>query len=31
LPGLRALRTILPSWARAPWVRWQPLPEWAKE
>jgi|SRR5262245_25358065 len=31
LPGLRALRTVLPSWARAPWVRWQPLPEWTKE
>jgi hypothetical protein len=31
LPGLRALRTIWPSWARPPWVRWQPLPEWAKE
>ena len=31
LPGLRALRTILPCWARAPWIRWQPLPEWTKE
>ena len=31
LPGLRALRTIWPSWARAPWVRWQPLPAWTKE
>ena len=31
LPGLRAVRTIRPSWARAPWVRWQPLPAWTKE
>ena len=31
VPGLRALRTIWPSWARAPWVRWQPLPAWTKE
>src|SRR5919201_716027 len=31
LPGLRALRTIWPSWARAPWVRWRPLPAWTKE
>ena len=31
LPALRALRTILPFWARAPWIRWQPLPEWTKE
>jgi hypothetical protein len=31
VPGLRALRTIWPSWARAPWVRWQPLPGWTKE
>jgi hypothetical protein len=30
LPGLRALRTIRPSCARTPWVRWQPLPEWTK-
>jgi hypothetical protein len=30
LPALRALRTILPFWARAPWIRWQPLPEWTK-
>ena len=31
LPGLRAVRTIRPLWARAPWIRWQPLPEWTKE
>ena len=31
LPALRALRTVLPFWARAPWIRWQPLPEWTKE
>jgi hypothetical protein len=31
LPALRALRTILPFWARTHWVRWQPLPEWTKE
>jgi len=31
LPGLRAFRAIRPSWARTPWVRWQPLPAWTKE
>jgi len=31
LPGLRAVRTIRRSWARAPWIRWQPLPAWTKE
>ena len=31
LPGLRAVRTIRPAWARAPWTRWQPLPAWTKE
>jgi hypothetical protein len=31
LPALRAVRTIRPSWARAPWIRWQPLPAWTKE
>jgi hypothetical protein len=31
LPGLRAVRAIRPSWARAPWIRWQPLPAWTKE
>src|SRR5215471_8666829 len=31
LPGLRVFRAIRPSWARTPWVRWQPLPAWTKE
>lgn len=29
LPLLRSVRLIAPSWRRAPWIRWQPLPEWA--
>jgi hypothetical protein len=29
LPALRAFRAI-PSWRREPWVRWQPIPEWAR-
>src|SRR6516164_9791511 len=31
LPLLRAWRAIAPSWRRAPWVRWQPLPAWTKD
>jgi hypothetical protein len=31
LPVLRAFRAIWPACARPPWVRWQPLPAWAKE
>jgi hypothetical protein len=31
LPVLRALRVIVPSWRRAPWIRWQPLPQWTRE
>jgi hypothetical protein len=31
LPALRAVRAVLPSWARAPWIRWQPLPAWTKD
>jgi hypothetical protein len=31
LPALRALQVILPGWRRAPWIRWQPLPEWTRE
>jgi hypothetical protein len=30
LPLLRLLR-VVPSWRREPWVRWTPLPEWARE
>jgi hypothetical protein len=29
LPLLRLLR-VVPSWRREPWVRWTPLPEWAR-
>jgi hypothetical protein len=31
LPVMRAFRAIRPSLARAPWIRWQPLPAWTKE
>jgi hypothetical protein len=31
LPALRAVRAVLPSWARAPWIRWQPLPGWTED
>jgi hypothetical protein len=31
LPVMRTLRAIRPSLARAPWIRWQPLPAWTKE
>jgi hypothetical protein len=31
LPTLRAVRVIAPSWRRAPWIRWQPLPAWTKD
>jgi hypothetical protein len=31
LPGLRALRAIVPPWRRTPWARWQPLPAWTKD
>ena len=31
LPVMRAFRAIRPSSARAPWIRWQPLPAWTKE
>ena len=30
LPALRGLRMIAPSLRRAPWVRGEPLPAWAK-
>jgi len=30
LPVLRLLR-VVPSWRRERWVRWTPLPEWARE
>ena len=30
LPGLWLLGIIRPSWRREPWVRWTPLPEWAR-
>jgi hypothetical protein len=29
LPLLRLLRGAVPAWRREPWVRWQPMPEWA--
>jgi len=29
LPLLRSVRLIAPSWRHPPWIRWQPLPEWA--
>jgi len=29
LPALRGTRVIIPLWRRPPWIRWQPLPEWA--
>lgn len=29
LPGLRSARLFVPSARRPPWIRWQPLPEWA--
>jgi len=29
LPGLRLLRWLLPSQARPPWLRGQPMPSWA--
>jgi hypothetical protein len=31
LPALRAWRVIAPSWQRAPWMRWQPLPAWTRD
>jgi hypothetical protein len=31
LPALRGVGVIVPSWKRSPWMRWQPLPEWAKK
>ena len=31
LPVMRPFREIRPSSARAPWIRWQPLPAWTKE
>lgn len=31
LPGLALIRIILPWLRREPWVRWTPLPEWARE
>jgi hypothetical protein len=30
LPTLWVLRVLAPSWRRAPWTRWQPLPAWTK-
>jgi hypothetical protein len=30
LPLLRLLR-VVPPWRREPWVRWTPLPDWARE
>lgn len=30
LPMLWVLRVPAPSWRRAPWTRWQPLPAWTK-
>jgi hypothetical protein len=30
LPLLRLFR-VVPSWRREPWVRWTPLPDWARE
>jgi hypothetical protein len=29
LPLLRALRVIVPSWRRDPWIREEPIPSWA--
>jgi hypothetical protein len=29
LPLLRLVRAAVPAWRRAPWERWQPMPEWA--
>lgn len=29
LPLLRGVRLIVPPWRRPPWIRWQPLPDWA--
>jgi hypothetical protein len=31
LPVLRAWRIIAPSWRHEPWMRWQPLPAWARD
>jgi hypothetical protein len=31
LPALRVWRVIAPSWQRAPWMRWQPLPAWTRD
>jgi hypothetical protein len=31
LPALAALRMIAPSWRRERWMRWQPLPAWARD
>jgi hypothetical protein len=31
LPLLRSARLIAPASRRPPWVRWQPLPEWASK
>jgi hypothetical protein len=31
LPLLRVVRAIAPSWRRAPWVRWQPIPAWTMD
>jgi hypothetical protein len=31
LPGLRLLRSLLPTRARPAWVRWQPMASWALE
>lgn len=30
LPLMHLVRAIAPPWRHAPWTRWQPLPEWAK-
>ena len=31
LPMLWLLRSLIPSWSRSPWRRWQPIPAWAAE